>query len=164
MNRRALLLYLILIIGIASLSDKKEYPTQITNLKACSSKSDVDCEVIEREHNDIFLYWEVIGGTGCCHGYGCDYGSFYSACLYPNFRLYEVYVDGEKESVSLMNWDYTCDEKMISNWAFIEDLSVGNHFITVYQGNCNGSRIARKTIELNLKYENNRYYLEQEVK
>jgi len=105
-----------------------------------SSSSSVGISIINfqytKEGDDAFLYWEVDNGVGCCHTYSCDYILFYESCLYPDFRLYEVYLDGIQYLPNMSNYNYTCSNQTVWNNISYVNLSTGNHTFNIQQKEC----------------------------
>lgn len=83
----------------------------------------------------IFLYWEVVGGVGCCSTYNCDYDLFEAVCLNP-FRLYDIAFDGVLYNWSthdFENYTYTCgDVTPWNNFTYMGDVDQ----VTIYQKDC----------------------------
>ena len=99
------------------------------SLETCDYSSEL------HDDNNIFLYWEVQNGVGCCSSFGCELAAFSSACLNP-MRLFDVYVDNVLLPWDDSPYDYTCDSRTPWNFYEINDLSMGVHNIEVKQKDC----------------------------
>lgn len=140
----------------------------IINLQICSEKSDDNpCNVsIERNHSNVYLYWEVENGIGCCHSFGCDAALFNRSCI-SEFRLYGLMHDGivsNWKRWNWQNWRYNCtSDRRPWNWFSTHNVSLGQHNFTIYQRDCS-TIVDIAVIRYNLTSQDNKtFYLTQGV-
>lgn len=141
-------------------------PIEIVNITICSNPDTLQPEPCSgpdlQPTNDVVLYWQVPNGVGCCATYHCLYPVFEEACLKP-FRLYDLYLDGVQyvdwDNFNLSRYTYTCGFATPWNYWTFNNLSLGQHTITVDQKDCTNV-VATKYIVFNLIWVDEGYYVE----
>lgn len=111
---------------------------QITNLHICNNNA-LPCITEGFTSNDIYIYWEVIGGVGCCNTFGCDYQIFTAFCGTPfqEYRLYDIALDGEVYKWGkVIEWDYECSYNIPWNYLQYINITPGMHEVTIWQKDC----------------------------
>jgi hypothetical protein len=110
----------------------------ISSVRVCKDYGTIlsECDTSEfHDNDDIYIYWEVLGGVGCCATFNCDYDAFFSACLDGGQRLYEIYLDGrmiENDGV----YEYECEHRTPWNAASIINVPVGSHDVRILSKDC----------------------------
>lgn len=131
--------------GSASLPSPIVEPVvSVENVLVCGGDySSSSCQFADLPDSNIYVYWEVDNGVGCCHSFGCDYDLFKAFCgtPYAGFKLYDIALDGkffDWSSVTLDNYDYnyTCSPSLVWNYFSYNDVSVGEHTVTIRQKDC----------------------------
>jgi hypothetical protein len=109
-----------------------------------------------------YLYWRVKDGVGCCNTYNCNYDVFKVACLYPDFKLYSVAIDGKMQNINFNDYEYSCTTDIPWNWFKLTNLSIGAHVATVVQRDCHND-IANRSIMFRVEIINGVKILTQRV-
>lgn len=91
---------------------------------------------VQYAYNRINITWEVENGVGCCRTFDCDYERFEEECLEPEFKLYDIEFDGQLINMSEMEFHYVCENVTPWHYFYLENVSFGQHNITVYQKDC----------------------------
>lgn len=134
--------------------DEVKIGPTIIEAKICDNQPDEigDCSMeVRRNHRDIWVYWEVLQGVGCCATYSCNYDRFYSACLKDGFGIYDIYLDGRPKYLSVSDFDYTCEERVPWNYQMFENLETGRHKVTIEQKECSGQIVDKVELEFELE-------------
>ena len=135
----------------------------IDNLLVCGNVPP-NCHTADLSSNRVVVYWEVVGGVGCCHSFGCDYNAFLAFCGSPfsDFRLYDLVFDGVLVHYNNLSSDYvftySCSNGTISNYQFFDNVPVGVHSFTVVQKDC-VDVVDTKTINFTLTESDGKYYI-----
>jgi hypothetical protein len=117
--------------------------TKIINLSVCKNP-ELPCEINNLTTTDINVYWQVSNGVGCCHSFGCNYELFTAFCGSPfvrPFKLYDIALDGvlfDWNTVNVSNYDYnyTCSNATVWNYFQYNNVSLGEHNVTIFQKDC----------------------------
>jgi hypothetical protein len=129
---------------------------EIMSLKLCKNEptQDGDCDTGYRTDNsDIYAFWQVKDGVGCCSTFNCNYDLFYAYCL-KDFKLYDIYFDDVKQIVDI-DYNYTCVPKIPYNYWFFENMTEGQHTIRIDQKECKDEVVVSASIEIEVtKFEN----------
>jgi hypothetical protein len=110
----------------------------IKSVFLCKNYTDslMNCDVsADRSDDNVYLYWEVNNGVGCCATYNCDYDAFYADCLDGGFKLYDIYLDDSLIPLP-PDWSYTCEHRTPWNVMKIEHVKPGTHIIKIEQKDC----------------------------
>jgi hypothetical protein len=86
----------------------------------------------------LYIYWNVYNGVGCCATFGCNYTLFYNTCLYPDFKLFYIYINNIKQSINLSNYNYTCTNSTPWNYIYYNvSMFIKPYSIKIQQTDCN---------------------------
>jgi hypothetical protein len=112
----------------------------IENTSFCSGSIGPDpCESSTQTNRDVVLYWQTLNGVGCCATYGCDYEAFAEACIIPEFKLYNLYLDGvpvDFTEYNMYQYDYVCSDVVPWNYWTFSNVELGMHTIRIEQKDC----------------------------
>jgi hypothetical protein len=138
--------------------------TSITDISICKDMTtDATCDKgIYPDSTTAYLFWRVENGVGCCNTYACNYEVFKVACLYPEFKLYTVALDGELKDVNFEEYEYSCSTDTPWNWFKLTNLTEGTHTATVVQRDCHIDK-ANRSIMFNITQVNGVYILDQVI-
>lgn len=136
---------------------------RIDNLLVCGNVPP-NCRTDGLSSSSVVVYWEVVGGVGCCHSFGCDYDAFIAFCGTPfvDFRLYDVVFDGVLvdwwRNSNDFNYSYSCSNDTVWNYQRFDNVPVGVHSITVLQKDCLNI-VDTQTINFTLTESDGLYYV-----
>jgi len=139
----------------------------IENASFCSGVIGPDpCTPTVQENRNVIVYWQTINGVGCCATFGCDYDAFAEACITPEFKLYDLYLDGIQVDFSMYNmyqYNYVCSEVVPWNYWEFTNVELGNHTIRIMQKDCE-SIVSVEDINFSLtEYSNESYIVRVET-
>jgi hypothetical protein len=134
----------------------------ITNERICFNES-LPCQTTNLTDDDITIYWEVFNGVGCCNSFNCNYQAFVDFCGSPysgNFKLYDIYLDGEKYIwPETPIYDYECTYSIPYEFFNYNDIGTGQHNITIVQKDCQ-EIIDTETYYFNITFDGEGYAIE----
>jgi hypothetical protein len=129
-------------------------PAYIDNIQLCYNNS-MPCNKVFPT-NDIYIYWEIPNGIGCCNTFGCNREVYESFCGTPYtlpFRLYSIFFDGvEFDWSNIGSYDYVCSTNTPWQYFSYNNISMGVHNITIIQRDC-VIDIDTKTITFNISQD-----------
>lgn len=111
----------------------------IINTSFCSGEVGPNpCMPSVQVNRDVILYWQTLNGVGCCATFGCDYDAFAEACIIPEFKLYDLYLDDVKVDFSEYNlyYNYVCSYVTPWNYWNFSNVPLGNHSVRIEQKDC----------------------------
>jgi hypothetical protein len=136
---------------------------RIDNLLVCGNVPP-NCYTDGLSSSNVVVYWEVVGGVGCCHSFGCDYDAFIAFCGTPfvDFRLYDVVFDGVLvdwwRNSNDFDYVYVCSNGTVYNYHVFSGVSVGVHSIAIVQKDC-VDVVDIRTINFTLTESDGKYYI-----
>lgn len=109
-------------------------------------------EKVTTNGQELRLYWNVVGGVGCCASYNCIYMLFKDQCLYPEFKLYDLYFDGVKQDIVVNEdtWFYKCENVVPYNIRTMKGVEYGNHTFRIVEKGCSDTIYDVKEINFEL--------------
>ena len=151
------------VVSMGQGSSVKQLSSYVDKLSVCRESSDTyeSCDKGElHDNNNIYLYWQVINGVGCCSTFNCDYDAFYNACLKDTINLFDIYLDGKIQPWNESFYQYTCEHTTPWNNYEIDNVPVGTHQIMIKQKDCR-TVIEAKIITVTIKAQGSNYVVTQ---
>jgi hypothetical protein len=111
----------------------------------------VDVQTRVLNGKDLRIGWNVTDGIGCCATYNCYKSQFFADCVYPEFTLFDIALDGVNfnwHSINTSNWNYTCDFVTPWNYFTFYNVTPGEHNVTIYQKDCHTQIIDIKELKV----------------
>lgn len=137
----------------------------ITNTSFCNGDPEF-CQLGIQHNKNVVLYWQTLNGVGCCATYNCDYEAFAEACITPEFKLYNLYLDGIKVDFSEYNmyqYDYVCSQVVPWNYWTFTNVELGSHTVRIEQKDCE-QIVSVTNIDFNLTaLSNDSYIIEVQI-